>query len=140
MEFIILCVVVGVIGAIAVGIGKANAIEKARQAYQASLAELTADPTNAQKRQNTLALGRAYSNLARDQKGVTVFDEMALMNDINAACGGATTLAQPNPSSGPAPVDSSIEARLAQLRTLMERNLISSAEYETKRQQLLSEI
>lgn len=140
MGFFIFCVVAVVIVAIFVGVAQAGAINKARQAYQNSLAELTTDPTNPQKRQNTLALGRAYSNLTRDQKGVTLFDEVALMNDINAACGGATTLARPNPSSEPAPADTSIEARLAQLRTLMERNLISSAEYETKRQQLLSEI
>lgn len=140
MGFFIFFMVVCGIAAVAIGIAKKNAIENARQAYQASLAELTVDPTNAQKRQATLALGRAYSNLARDQKGVTIFDEMALMNDINAVCGGTTTLARLSSSSESSPTDMSIESRLAQLRTLMERNLISSAEYETKRQQLLNEI
>lgn len=140
MGFFIFLIIVFVVGAVAIGISKGKAIEKARLAYQASLSELTADPTSAQKRQATLALGRAYSNLSRDQKGVTIFDEMALMNDINAACGGATTLARPHPSTDITPVDTSIEARLAQLQALMERNLISSTEYETKRQQLLSEI
>jgi hypothetical protein len=138
--FIFSVVALVIVVAIIAGVGQAKAIENARQAYQSSLAELTNDPTNPQQRQTTLALGRAYSNLTRNQKGVTVFDEVALMNDINAACGGATTLARPNPSPEPGPADTSIEARLAQLQKLMERNLISSAEYETKRQQLLSEI
>ena len=63
---------------------------KARKAYQASLTLLKTDPRNADLRQQTLALGRAYSNLMRDKKGRTVFDEVALMNDINAACSGAS--------------------------------------------------
>src|SRR5262249_49668859 len=63
--------------------------EAARKAYADSLEELKRDPTNANLRQETLRLGRSYSNLTRNSKGVTVFDEVALSNDLNAACAAA---------------------------------------------------
>lgn len=128
-----------VIFAIASGIAQGKAQENARRAYQASLAALEADPGSAQLRQKTLALGRAYSNLTRDKKGVTLFDEVALMNDINAACGGTAT----NTESRSPVVNTntiSIADRLAKLETLREQNLITAAEYESKRGQLINEI
>lgn len=136
--FVFIVVIVVVLG-ILIGVAKADATEKARQAYQNSLVELRKDPTNPEKRQQTLALGRAYSNLTRDQKGVTLFDEVALMNDINAACGGAATLAQPLPAISSSS-EMTIEARLARLQMLKDQSLISASEYQTKRQQLLSEL
>jgi hypothetical protein len=140
MEIFIFLVIVGVIVAVLAGVAQANALEKARQAYQGSLTQLTNDPTNPQKRQATLALGRAYSNLTRNKKGVTVFDEVALMNDINAACGGAATFAGTGPLTSTAHVQVSAEARLTKLQTLREQNLISPEEYEAKRQQVLNEL
>ena len=140
MGFFIFLVVVFVIIAVIVGVAKANAMESARQAYQNSLGQLTNDPTNPQKRQATLALGRAYSNLTRDKKGVTVFDEVALMNDINAACGGAATFTGNPPINSAVSVQGSAEARLSKLKTLRDQNLISPEEYDAKRQQVLSEI
>lgn len=136
--FIFVIVVVVILGII-IGIANADTTEKARQAYQNSLVELRNDPTNPEKRQQTLALGRAYSNLTRDQKGVTLFDEVALMNDINAACGGAATLTQPAPTII-ASSAMSVEARLARLQTLKDQSLITASEYEIKREQLLSEL
>ena len=59
---------------------QAQILAEARATYQDSLTKLKADPTN--------------SNLTRNNKGVTVFDEVALANDINAACGGTTRLAE----------------------------------------------
>src|SRR5713101_238931 len=66
-----------------------KALDKAKHDYQDSLSKLKAVPANADLRQKTLHLGRIYSNLTRKKKGVTLFDEVALMNDINAACAGA---------------------------------------------------
>ncbi len=66
-----------------------QAIEKARQAYLAYLSKLKQSPTNPDIKQHTLALGRYYSDLTRDNQGHTIFDEIALMNDINAACAAA---------------------------------------------------
>ena len=65
-------------------------LDRARKAYDNSLETLRHDPNNPELRADTLRLGRAYSNLTRNDKGVTLFDEFALMNDINAACARAT--------------------------------------------------
>lgn len=120
----------------------------AESAYKNSLARLKADPTNSDLRQKTLELGRYYSNLARDSKGVTIFDEMALMNDINAVCGGTTsitgtTTSAPPPVSTPAPTPTtslSVEDRLAKLSDLKAKGLIDEQEYDTRRKKILDEI
>src|SRR5215217_2106412 len=64
-------------------------VKAARDAYRSSLSRLKKNPTNAELRGQTLELGRKYSNLTRNRKGVTIFDEVALKNDIDAACAGA---------------------------------------------------
>jgi len=110
---------------------------EARQAYQKSLASLNADPRNADLRQQTLALGRAYSNLMRDKKGQTVFDEVALMNDIHAACAGAGDLSKEK-SIGTS--QGSVEARLEKLTSLKNRNLIDDTEYSNRRKEILESI
>ena len=111
---------------------------KARDGYFLSLAKLKKDPTNADLRQETLMLGRNYSELTRKRKGVgnavTIYDEMALMNDINAACAGATVVSQKSEKS------LTVEERLAKLSELKEKSLISEEEYETRRQKILDEI
>lgn len=63
---------------------------KVRKAYENCLEQLKRDPNNPELRETTLRIGRCYSNIMRDLKGHTIFDEMALMNDINAACARAT--------------------------------------------------
>ncbi|SDT17446.1 hypothetical protein SAMN05216598_4272 [Pseudomonas asplenii] len=115
-----------------------KAKKKAREAYQSSLASLKADPRNADLRQQTLALGRIYSNLMRDKKGQTVFDEIALMNDINAACAGASERTLDAHVILP-PVND-IEARLQKLLSLKERNLIDEDEYSSRRREILESI
>ncbi len=62
-----------------------NAINAAREAYLKSLEELKGDPANASLKQRTLALGRSCSNLTRDQKGQTPFDEVALITDTTVS-------------------------------------------------------
>lgn len=114
-----------------------KAKKEAREAYQRSLTNLKADPQNADLRQQTLALGRAYSNLMRDKKGQTVFDEIALMNDINAACAGAS---QRTLDARTAPPVNDIEARLQKLLSLKERNLIDEDEFSTRRKEILESI
>ena len=71
---------------------KLRELREAKASYQASLAKLKSNPTNPDLKQRT-QLGRIYSNLTRRKRGVTIFDEVALMNDINAACAGATLIA-----------------------------------------------
>lgn len=114
-----------------------RALERAKKAYLEALAQLKVAPNNADLKQHTLALGRAYSHLTRDKKGVSLFDEVALMNDINAACAAAGTAA---PQSSHASAGASIEARLRTLADLREKGLVAPAEYESRRNEILSSI
>ncbi len=59
-------------------------LQDARIRYEKALSNLKANPSNADLREETLELGRRFSFLTRQGQGLTVFDEVALMNDINA--------------------------------------------------------
>lgn len=121
--------------------GKSTMKKSAKDAYEKSLADLSADPNNAGLRKATLTLGRTYANLTRDQKGVTIFDEVALMNDINAACGAAALASHTdNTPQRVASAGPSLHDRLKQLEELKHRGLVSDTEYASKRNQLLAEI
>jgi Short C-terminal domain len=130
-------VIVVVVIVILVVVANRQALEKAKAAYHASLADLSADPTNTTLHQKTLELGRAYSNLTRNQKGVTLFDEVALMNDINAACGAKVSLAD---STSPKRIPEPVEQRLQKLAQLKQSGLIDDQEYSAKRSRILDEI
>jgi hypothetical protein len=110
-------------------------LEEATQAYQGSLSALKADPTNSDLRQRTLALGRHYSNLSRNSTGQTVFDELALMNDISAACASAHLLKH-------SPIGSveSIEERLTKLQSLREKGLIDQADFARIKREITDQI
>lgn len=110
-----------------------EAINAAYATYQNSLTLLKSSPANADRKQTALATGRAYSALTRESKGVTLFDEMALMNDIQAATAGASSA--PPQSSG-----ATIESRLAQLEGLRTKGLVNEAEYQERRNKILSEV
>ena len=133
MEIFIIIVVLVIIWQIILAKAKA----RTRLAYKTSITRLKKDPTNATLRQRTLELGRIYSSLTRNNKGVTHFDEVALLNDINAACAGATTLVNnvPIPVSTPA----SLQDRLTRLGELKEQGLINDEEFQAKRQLVLNE-
>jgi hypothetical protein len=60
-------------------------LRQARRAYRGALAALQADLTNADLRQQALALGRAYATLTHNQQDVAFYDDMAVMNDVAAA-------------------------------------------------------
>jgi ribosome-binding protein aMBF1 (putative translation factor) len=115
---------------------KANALAASREAYHNSLKRLKASPTNADLRQETLKLGRRYSNLTRNKRGVTIFDEVALSNDINAACAGTTNIHE-NKSAKP---DQTIELRLQRLADLKAKGLIDDEEYAARREKILDEV
>lgn len=135
MEIFWLAVVLFVIGSVIYGVMRDRAIQKARLAYLKSLAALKSRPTDADLKQHTLALGRAYSNLTRDKKGNTLFDEVALMNDINAACAAAT-----GHGSGASTGISTVEERLRVLNDLRAKGLIDDAEFAQRRSEILSSI
>jgi len=110
---------------------------EAKAAYEESLVRLKSNPASVDMRQRTLQLGRAYASLTRRSQGVTVFDEVALMNDINAASGGLESAAKSDPA---APAKASIEERLARRGELRVQGLIDEEEYGTKRQKILDEV
>lgn len=73
------------------GAWKEKDIAVAKKAYLESLSALKRAPANADIKQRTLALGRAYAKLTRGKKGHAVFDEAELMRDIDAACNAQST-------------------------------------------------
>ncbi|QEF96148.1 hypothetical protein Mal15_01740 [Stieleria maiorica] len=64
-------------------------LAESEQAYQAALSELRAYPNDSEKRENALRLGREFSRLSREDNKETVYDELAIKNDIDAACAGS---------------------------------------------------
>lgn len=135
MEILWIIVVIAVGLGIYSAIKKANALQAAKESYLQSLSELKSSPTDADLKQRTLALGRAYSNLTRDKKGNTLFDEVALMNDINAACAAAH--AHTNAS---VPAAMTAEERLRTLADLKAKGLIDEVEFGKRRTEILSSI
>jgi len=119
---------------------------EAEEKYRASLSEaegnyrqmlevLRSNPTDPKMRERALNWGRRFAELTRQPvgSGVTIYDEVALSNDINAACAGATRTSQSGDST-------STEERLARLKSLFDKSLISPEEYSEKRMRLLDEI
>jgi len=137
MGFVILVIVLTVRQSQA----RTRALREGKQNYLDSLEKLKHDPTNANLRQRTLELGRRYSNLTRNQQGVTVFDEVALSNDIGAACAGASAAVRSTPLKNiVASNKSSVEERLTKLLELKSKGLITEQEYESKRTRVLDEV
>lgn len=71
------------------GAWKEKDLAVAKKAYLESLAALKRAPANAEIKQRTIVLGRAYGKLARGKKGHAGFDEATLMKEIDAACSSA---------------------------------------------------
>lgn len=111
----------------------------AEKTYQKGLSELKIMPTNADLKELVLNLGREYSRLTRNFQGIegiTVVDEVAIMNDINAACAAATPFTTESETKN----KQSIENRLEKLSELKQKNLINEQEYSEKKQKILDEI
>lgn len=80
--------------------------------------------------ENALRIGRILSNLTRNRRGVTLFDEVAISNDISAACAGAVA---PRPKA-------TVETRLIHLAELKTKGLIDDEEYSSRRREILQDI
>jgi hypothetical protein len=113
-----------------------KAIQDAHATYQEALHMLKAAPASADLWQRALSLGRVYSNLTRNKKGVTVYDEMALMNDLNAASAGAPAAA----TSAPMRHIASVEERVKLLNKLRTNGLITDREFESRRRKILDDL
>ena len=108
-----------------------NKMEEAKKAYYRSLEKLINNPTNMNIRQEMLYLGRVYLKLTN----ASVFNEMALMNDFNAATASVVEIKESEEYS-----NDSIEARLQKLTRLMENGLLTEDEFQSKRKDILDEI
>jgi hypothetical protein len=135
-----LVVIIIIVGALVVmanaRAARARALAAASAAYQEALGKLRNAPTNPSLREAALGAGRAFAALARESKGSTVFDEVALKNDLDAATAGAATVAA---VAVPAPAASAAD-RLRQLDKLKTDGLITEAEYAARREKILSEM
>lgn len=110
-------------------------LRRLKRRYDDALSDLRTDAT---KRQIALDAGRAYSAFTRRSSGgaVTVYDEMALMNDINAAAAQA-----PQPASlAPAASTGNTAERLRKLEDLKAQGLISEDEYQARRATILDDV
>jgi len=115
--------------------------ETARSAYYRSLDRLKRDPANPSIKMETIRLGRRYSSVMRDSAGRTIFDEVAIANDINAACTMALPPQNPPLPRPPVPAQpKSIEERLRRLADLKAAGLIDDAEYTFAKASIIDEI
>ena len=113
-------------------------LDRAMSEYFNCLEVLKMDPTNADQKQLTLALGRKYSEMSRTLSSlnptVTIYDEVAVMNDIQACTGGSSVKELTLQNSRPT------EERLSKLLDLKIAGLISHDEYKERRQKILDQI
>jgi len=133
--------ILGVVFAMVWAASAANEAKvKARHAYEDSLSALKLAPSDPDLKQQTLQLGRGYSQLTRDGKGIAIFDEVALMNDLSAVCAGAAAASSPSPTSSAPAREATIHTKLTELRQLHNAGLVSDHEYTTLRSELLARL
>ena len=114
----------------------AQNVKGSSDAYQAALERLKVSPSDPRIREQALELGRRYASWTRHaagQGGVTLFDEVALANDIQAACAAASRVGEVTQAT-------TAEDRLQKLEVLRKKKLISESEYAANRQRILSEL
>ncbi|MEZ0327215.1 MAG: SHOCT domain-containing protein [Fimbriimonas sp.] len=116
---------------------RAQTLESAKAAYEESLRYLRERPTDPTMRAQALDFGRRYSNLTRSHSGVTVYDEVAIKNDIDAACAGTVQAAAPEQLEHPG---GRMAERLQELQRLLDAGLITREEHEAARAKVLSEL
>ena len=130
MVWIFIIVVAAIVVTVAVSENK----KKARKAYEDALQRLKEEPNDPNLRVRALGLGRVYSNLMRNSKGVTTFDEVALMNDINAVCARATvgqnTVGRVEVTNPMALRGTSVAQEIEQLGKLFLAGVITAEEFE----------
>ncbi len=116
-------------------------LQQKQQAYTNALTALRADPTNPVLHEQALDLGRMYSAATREGKAVTLFDETALANDIRAATANATQTTMPvSAQSSTAAPATSLDDRINALLKMKASGLITDAEFDHKRKELLDSI
>lgn len=117
---------------------KREKIAVAERVYKSNLEQLKRSPSDTNLRQKALSSGREYARIAREGGKETLFDEVALMNDINAVAGGYSV--KPTEEKAEIVAERSTSERLAELAKVKEQGLISEDEYNAKRSAILDEI
>ena len=116
-------------------------LQQKQEDYTAALTALRADPTNPAFHEQALHRGRIYASATRENKAVTLFDETALANDIRAVTANATQTTVPvaalNSATAPA---TSLDDRINALLKMKASGLITDAEFDHKRKELLASI
>lgn len=112
--------------------------QAAQEEYQKAIQKLKKDPTNSAFREDALRKGRHYSHLTRNSQGVTIYDEVAIKNDLDAATAGATLAMQTiapvtTPSTPP-------EERLKKLDELKSKGLLTDQEHANRRAAIIDEL
>ncbi len=101
-----------------------------RKEYQDALDALEKSPEDSSLRKNALEAGRKLAEFLRDSKtGVTVFDEIALQNDINMRLGKGT-------SSAP----SSVSDKMISLKKMLDAGAITEEEFHQRKEKLLRDL
>ena len=119
-----------------------RALNYARHDYERALHILKMNPRDANLKQATLAYGRKYSFLTHDKSGITTFDEMALMNDLNAATAHAFEIPRDTQASVMIAQTQSLSHadRFRKLDDLKNQGLITEEEFAARRAKILEEL
>jgi hypothetical protein len=116
-------------------------LQQKQQAYTKALIALRAKPTIPSLHEQAFHRGRIYAAATRENKAVTLFDETALANDIRAVTANATQTTVPvaalNSATAPA---TSFDDRINTLLKLKASGLITDAEFDHKRKEMLDSI
>jgi type II secretory pathway pseudopilin PulG len=115
-------------------------LEQKREAYQTALSQLRDNPTNPTLHEQALLRGRDYAAATRGNGSVTLFDETALANDIRAVTANATQTAPVVSQVATTATPSSLESRINALKKMKENGLLTDAEFDQKRQEILDSI
>jgi hypothetical protein len=115
-------------------------LQQKQQDYTKALNALRAKPTNPSLHEQALHRGRIYAAATRENKAVTLFDETALANDIRAVTANATQTTVPVAASAATVPSQSIDERINALLKLKASGLITDAEFDKKRKELLDSI
>jgi hypothetical protein len=112
--------------------GRKSMLSEAKRAYRDALDRLKQTPTDPDRREQALELGREYAKLTRNLKGVATFDEMALKNDIDAACAGAVEFAAVQAGKPASPA-----AEIRKLTGLLDEGILTPEEWQSAKAQLV---
>lgn len=123
------------VGGILVFIFGIKLLTETKEAYYKALDRLKRDPHNPELRQEVISLDRKYIKMNYKK-----FNEVMLMNDINAACAKAGSEVMIRGNSQQSGQKPSVEERLRKLDELRARRVISDTEHAARRQEILNEI